>query len=247
MNTQLRTVSYGGGKIEYYLTRKRVKNINLRIRSSDGTVQVSAAPRVSVAFVDKFVLANAEFILSALKRYHNERAKSEHFAENGLNDGDEVIILGRRLKVSLERAEKESVEIKDDYVIISLMDKNDYIHRRKLFEKYLDELRESVFNAAVDKIYPIFQRLGMDKPQIIIKNSVSRWGYCQPQKGIVMLNKQLICVSEPLIEYLVLHEFTHLLYPDHSPYFWGFMQRLMPDCRQRRRALGQYSFLLKKN
>lgn len=247
MDTQLRTVSYGGDKIEYCLTRKRVKNINLRIRSDDGTVRVSAAPRVSAAFVDRFVLANAEFILSALKRYHNNRIKSEYFAENNLNEGDEVIILGSRLKVRLEGADREGVEIKDGCVIISLMDTNDYMHRRELFEKYIDELRESVFNAAVDKIYTIFQRLGRDKPQIIIKSSVSRWGYCQPQKGIVMLNKQLICVSEPLIEYLVLHELTHLLYPNHSAYFWGFMQRLMPDCRQRRRALGQYSFLLKKN
>lgn len=49
------------GGVAYTLQRKRVKNINLRIRA-DGSVWASAAPRVSGAAVDAFVAGRAGWI-----------------------------------------------------------------------------------------------------------------------------------------------------------------------------------------
>ena len=48
--------------IEYELTRKRVKNINLRIHPPDGRVTVSAPRRTSEAFIAAFVAAKAPWI-----------------------------------------------------------------------------------------------------------------------------------------------------------------------------------------
>ncbi len=50
--------------IDYTLARRTVKNINLRIRT-DGTVAVSASPRVPVAAVDAFVAERADWITAA--------------------------------------------------------------------------------------------------------------------------------------------------------------------------------------
>ena len=70
MNTkrQERTVCAGEKNIKYILERKQVKNINLRVRP-DGSVKVSASPRVDASQIDDFVLSKAEFILKALKRF----------------------------------------------------------------------------------------------------------------------------------------------------------------------------------
>ena len=61
--TQHRTA----GGVEYELTRKRVRNINLRVRA-DGTVAASAAPRVPAAAVDAFVAARAAWVANARRR-----------------------------------------------------------------------------------------------------------------------------------------------------------------------------------
>jgi predicted metal-dependent hydrolase len=246
MECTQRTVNAGGITIEYYLTRKRVKNINLRIRSSDGTVQVSAPHRTAVGFIDSFVAGNADFVLSALERRSRELKKTEYFADNLLQDGDEYILLGQRLVIELERRESESVEIGDGRLILRLPDTDSYERRRALLESRLDIMREEMFNRILDRIFPVFEGLGKSRPRLVIKASVSRWGYCQPAKNVVMMNKQLISVPVPLIEYLALHELTHLVYPDHSNSFWLFMQRLMSDCKARRKQLRNYSFLLKK-
>ncbi len=62
-----RKVQYCGQIIEYSLERKKVKNINLRVRS-DGTVAVSANVRVPAEYIDGFVAENGERILSAIAR-----------------------------------------------------------------------------------------------------------------------------------------------------------------------------------
>ena len=48
------TVTAGDRKITYELTRKKVKNINLRIKP-DGTVHVSASTAVTIAVIERFI------------------------------------------------------------------------------------------------------------------------------------------------------------------------------------------------
>ena len=60
---QLRTA----GGIRYELTRKRVKNLNIRVRE-DGTVAVSIPLRTSAEAADRFVAARAAWVQQAQAR-----------------------------------------------------------------------------------------------------------------------------------------------------------------------------------
>ena len=68
----IREVNYNGTIIKYELQRKRVKNINLRIKP-DSSVVVSASSRVGVKYIDDFVLRKATFILSAVEKFKNNK------------------------------------------------------------------------------------------------------------------------------------------------------------------------------
>ena len=70
----------GEKKINYILERKQVKNINLRVRP-DGSVKVSASPRVDESQIDDFVLSKAEFILKALERFKSAETTERQFQE----------------------------------------------------------------------------------------------------------------------------------------------------------------------
>lgn len=71
--------------IEYILTRKNVKNINLRIKS-DGKVYVSANRFVPKSVIDDFVNSKREFILSAIESYKKkgEKRAVQHYTEDEL-------------------------------------------------------------------------------------------------------------------------------------------------------------------
>lgn len=70
-----RCVFVCGKEIRYTLERKKVKNINLRVKP-DGTVAVSANSRVPVENIDRIVLENGEKILSALARFEEREKKN---------------------------------------------------------------------------------------------------------------------------------------------------------------------------
>ena len=57
------------GGVEYELTYKRVKNLNLRV-GEDGSVRVSAARRVPLRQIDAFVQAHAGWIKRACPAAH---------------------------------------------------------------------------------------------------------------------------------------------------------------------------------
>lgn len=83
----IRTVATKDGTIEYELEYKRVKNINLRIRT-DGSVHVSANRFVSKSYIDDFVRSKADVIYSAKKRF-SDASKTEnkrYFADDEIKD-----------------------------------------------------------------------------------------------------------------------------------------------------------------
>ncbi len=60
--------------VAYTLTRRNVKNINMRIRR-DGSVAVSASPRVSYARIDDFVAARADWIVASQEELAARKAQ----------------------------------------------------------------------------------------------------------------------------------------------------------------------------
>ena len=68
MESQKRIVTLNCGDIEYYLTRKNVKNINLRI-NDERRISVSANDNVSIRQIESFLKQKEKFILRALEKY----------------------------------------------------------------------------------------------------------------------------------------------------------------------------------
>ena len=62
------------GGVCYQLARRRVKNLNLRVRS-DGTVAVSIPMRAAVREADAFVLAHRDWIEAAVQRQLRRAAR----------------------------------------------------------------------------------------------------------------------------------------------------------------------------
>lgn len=66
-----------------------------------------------------------------------------------------------------------------------------------------------------------------------------RWGECCPQEDL-RFNWRLILLPPEVLDYVVVHELTHLREPGHTPRFWQGVERVLPDFRQRRQWLQRY-------
>jgi predicted metal-dependent hydrolase len=69
---------------------------------------------------------------------------------------------------------------------------------------------------------------------------IKNWGYCT-RSGRLSFSWQLIALPEPLREYVILHELTHLEEFNHSPAFKRKLARVCPDYRQREKELDYIS------
>lgn len=230
----LRTVNADGNAINYTLERKPVKNINLRIKA-DQCVFVSAPKDVAAKLVDAFVIEKSAYILRAIIRFKDK--KRFETLDNSFVDGESVKLFGRNMRLKIKNASKNAVESDESYVTLFVKDAKNIEMKKRLLDAWLRKKCMEEVTAICKKVYPKVKKYGIEFPEIQMREMVSRWGSCSPKKGFVTFNTALVTMPVSCIEYVVTHEFTHFLYPNHSKKFYEQLATFMPDWEERKRRL----------
>lgn len=221
-------------QIEYELQIKAVKNINLRIKA-DRTIFVSANTSVSEQTIEEFLVSKSEYILKALDHYE-ELAKYAPKPKQYV-DGESFRIFGHDRRLIVVQGNKNKVESDEAYITLTVKDINDTALKQKTMEKWLQTICRDMIQSLCDAVFPKFQKYGIDYPEIRFRNMVSRWGSCQPKREILTFNYALVEAPLASVEYVVVHEFTHFLQPNHSRKFYQQLAMFMPDWEERKNIL----------
>lgn len=237
-NTEKRIVHADGREIVYLLERKDVRNLNLRVHK-DGSVYVSAHVSVPVKEIDAFVLGKSAYVLSAIDRFH----EMDHYKPQPKRyvSGETFVFLGRSQRLVVEQAAREGVSSDGVYITLQIKDPADFDKKKRLMSCYLSRQCRTVFLEMIDTLYPVFEKYGVAKPKLCVRDMETRWGSCSVRKGVITLNKRLLEVSRDCIEYVVMHEYCHFLYPNHSKQFYSVLTMLMPDWRLRKETLDKHA------
>lgn len=107
-------------------------------------------------------------------------------------------------------------------------------------KRFLERAGGPVFEDALRRMHRLAAPLGVPFPQMTTRWARARWGSCTAAKGRISINKALICAPPACIDYVLLHELVHFLHPDHSPAFYACLASLMPDYRERERAIRRF-------
>ncbi len=234
--TVLRTVTDAQGEnIVYELTQKSVKNVNLRIRP-DGSVAVSASRRVALAFLDDFVRSKAEFIRAAQKRL---KERPQGGAQRQYQSGEQLAFCGGKLTLCVTLRQTRQCIVRRVGQTLELYAPADSTQQQRAdaVERWYRREAAAYLPALCRRWYPAFQEKGIAYPQIRIRKMTSRWGVCQPKNGVITLSTMLMQVPEAAAEYVVVHEFSHFLVPDHSERFYAVVASVLPDWKERKAML----------
>lgn len=240
--SEVRAIILEGKEIKYELTRKSVKNVNLRIDAA-GNVKVSASRRVPVNYIEAFMRQKQELIVAAVERAqeNSRRRQQESRPQRQYADGEQLTLLGSKRAVKIIKSGIERIDLDDESIYFRVKKPEDTRHKELMYEKWLKEYQRCVYEEICRQVHTQFQPCGVNYPVIRIRRMTSRWGSCQPCKGVVTLNSRLIETPPDCIEYVVMHEFCHFIHPDHSKAFHALMTRMMPDWKQRRQLLNSIS------
>lgn len=99
-----------------------------------------------------------------------------------------------------------------------------------------DELKAFVL-AFCEKVYPYYKAKAIEKPQIKFRRMVSKWGCCNTLKKTITFSTLLKYAPKECVEYVILHEFTHLIVPNHSKTFYLELQKVCPNWKECRRIM----------
>ena len=233
----IKEIWLGGRLVHYDLQRKKVKNINIRIKS-DMKVYVSASPRVSLVTIEEILKEKSDFILSALEKYEM-RASSATKSSSELNDGDKIAIFGYLVPLALCQGTKNAVEMTDGALILTVKDTQDLSLKKKTLQKYLDGLCEEMIERLCQNAHPSFVKYAPDMPEIKFRHMKSRWGSCNSAEKLLTFNYALVHAPIDCIEYVVYHEFTHFIHQNHSKNYYAELSHFVPDYKEKRKRLAK--------
>ena len=220
-------------KFKFELSRKRVKNINMRL-AKDGRIAVSAPRRVPLSVIKAFVDSKAEWVLQAREALLQT---SENLAP-AITEGAEHYLWGNKYPLKLSHSRSTRCALVDDQLCLShpLTQPNDLALIKALDNWYRPQIK-AVIPALIEKWQSI---IGVEVREWGVKKMRTKWGTCNIQDARIWLNLELVKYPVECLEYVVVHELTHLHERYHNRRFYALMSSYLPDWRARELKLEKF-------
>ena len=203
---------YTYNNINYPIVIIRKDNKNTYLRVKDGKIIVTTNYFVGNSKVKKLIEDNASFINKNLDKYNN-RLSDTSFKLFGKNYD---IVYGL-----------PNTEISDNKI---------YTTDDKTFSKYLFKYINSVYQDRLNYWYNLFEE-NIPIPNLKIRKMTSRWGVCNIKNHYVTLNLELSKYNMECLDYVIVHELSHFVYPNHSKEFWNLVSKYYLDYKKIRKEL----------
>lgn len=224
------------GSVTVSVIRKNIKNVHLKV-FRDFSVVISVPNQVPDEWINDFLQSRAKWIDTQITKY---RKSSGYNNLLSVNSGTSIQILGKDMRIYKIPSLDNSVDIDEKKVNLFLKQPNDDKKTQQIFNKWWRctamRIFESEMNAMYDKV---FRKYDVIRPNIVIRKMKTLWGSCSPSRSKITLNEYLLKADIRCIQYVILHELTHLLYPNHNKDFYDFLTIQMPDWKERKKQLDQ--------
>lgn len=230
-------IEYANRVIDFVLKRKNVKNVNLNVKP-DMTIEVTANDRVPIDFISDFVKSKGSWILKNVGQFREVQPIKQSVRE--YVSGETFRYLGKQYRLRVqETTEEETVKYFRGFIYLYVKDVGNLNRKAKLMDEWYRKKAHLTFNESLEKMYPLVQKYGVEKPAVDVRLMKARWGSALTDKKTILLNAELIKAPKYCIDYVVLHELIHFKYNDHSENFYQMLYSLMPDWEKRKAILDE--------
>lgn len=202
----------------------------------DGSIEVRAPLMMSAETISKWLDKYEHKFMPMVKR-----CREIQELKKPLTYGGEVLFLGKRVPI---------IAAEDDNKGYMILYKNGaFVTQPGLSE---DEMRKWISWELSDLAKPILEKklwhysdlMGVHCKTWTIGNARKRHGSCD-SNGKIIFSWLVIMMSEPVIDYIIVHELAHLKQQNHSSAFHEEVAKILPDWEECRKAYNDYGFILR--
>lgn len=215
-----------------YLLRTKRKTISLSI-TQKGELVVRAPQKCSYEKICKIVEEKKNWI-----ELHQTRIKDKLELNSELFNLESVLFLGVSYQIVPTDFVKKINFIENECYVPSSIIKRGTLKQN--LTKILKEICLGIINERVNYFSTLMQ---LEVGEIKLSNSKRNWGSCDLHSNLTF-NFRLIMLPHNIIDYVVVHELSHILEFNHSKNFWNIVQSVLPDGLNRRKILKKSDYLL---
>ena len=208
---------YDGNEYDVVINKKRTtKNTYIRV-NSDLEIVVSCNSFTPNFTIKNLIKSNSSSIINMSNTQIKKKENNEGF-----------FYLGNRYNVIYK-------DIKD----IVFVDDNVYMSKDFDIDKWYKKQAKKIFQERLDYQYDKYTRK-IPYPKLRIRKMTTRWGVCNIKTHYITLNLELIKRDIKYLDYVAVHELTHLVYANHSKYFWDLVEENLPGHKKYRKEMKEF-------
>ena len=210
---------------------KDIKNLHIAVYPPLGRVRVAAPSRLDKDAIRLAVIQRLPWI----KMRRTELQQAERQSVREMVTGESHYFEGLRLRLKvIERPGRSHVEVDGDRLVMYVPAGKDTVFRTQLMHDWQRARLRDTVRPLIAHWEPI---VGNSVPRWSIRRMKTKWGSCNRETGHIWFNLDLAKKHPRCVEYIVMHEMTHLLERNHGERFQLLMDQYLPDWRLRRDEL----------
>ena len=219
--------------IPIMVERKNIKTIRLKVYP-ESVVKISSPYSITDEFLMEFASKHQKWIEDKLEKFSQTKG---YAATTVIKNGMSIKMLGEDLIFSVKQCDRSLIYREGKILHVCTTDIENQEKLMQQFDKWWRKESLDILKRQVDSLYPIIKKYDIPYPSIYLKKMKTLWGSCSVNRNKVTFNQYLTKAKIACIEYVVLHELVHFLYPNHSKKFYDFLSSYMPDWKERKKVL----------
>lgn len=204
-------------EFEYQVKYSKRKTLNITVER-DRTIVVRAPENTPIEKIERVLNDKRHWLKD---KVNHVQKYPLNYSPKEFVSGETLLYLGRNYQLLIEDNDFDGIRFNQRFII----SRRNQTAANSLFRKWYKE-------KALEKIQPIAKRyaacLGVQFSACKISEMKYRWASCTPQNNI-LFNWRIIKAPQHVLEYLVVHELTHLIENNHTPRFWHIVSVQIPD------------------
>ena len=224
-------VQFGENKYTYTIELTQRKTVGIIIEP-DGTIIVRAPHDMDENIIIETVNKKRKWIAEKIKA--NDKVKPPIPKIQEPVSGEKL-----RFKNVLYRLQVHNSDEKGTQVVRVCRTLHVYVNDQLVDNIRASEIKNAIIEWYKDKAIQFlsrrverYSRYLKEEPKMIkIREIKLRWGSCTPE-GTLLFNWRIMMAPVSAIDYVVIHELSHLQDPDHSASFWDMVESLQPTYRK---------------
>jgi len=204
-------IDIDGNIYDIDIIRKNNKNTYVRVKN--GRIVVTTNYLTGKNSIIKLIMDNKSSIILMIDKDSKKMDKFDNF-----------YYFGKKYDVIYGFSE---IEFTDDKI---------YVFDKKALDKYINKEIVKIYQDRLNYWYNVFEEK-IPIPNLKIRKMTSRWGVCNIRNHNVTLNYQLSKYDICCLDYVIVHELSHFIHPNHSKDFWNLVSKYYPQYKECRKML----------